>query len=327
MQDLAERKESNCLKVKTSLCPVHTQTLCIHTECARKQLTGVKAPISSPLGQTGGQIFTTHNLVNKTQKCFTGIQISQPLSWVSILELLPLLSENFYSFLQNNFNLQRIIIKIGKVLMFALPMDIIKEVWLVSQWADGPLPIGHGRSMGNCVRKLCFLTLIKRANLLFPCCSKAQVYIPGGDQPGLHKILHWSAKEDLPDNRHPCYWERWKIIFPPLHGVAHSHWLLLAYPCPTISDTPVDDYWPFCCYRLESKKNSEQFSEILSKVFDKEPARKALSTLPERPRNSPVSGPRISPLLWGCCRPLHRSLCTESRKGQAQTKLSSLPAA
>ena len=173
--------------MNSNLCAVHTQTFCIHTECVRKQLSGVKAPADNPLGQTSSQIFATHNLVNNTLKCFTGIQICQPLSWVYILELLPLLSENFYSFLLNNFNLQRIIIKIGKVLMFALPMDIIKEVGLVSQWADGPLSIGHGRSMGNCVRKLCFLTLIKRANLLFPCCSKAQVYIPGGDQPGLHK--------------------------------------------------------------------------------------------------------------------------------------------
>ena len=170
LQYLAEK--NNCLRVNSSLCPVHTQIFCIHSDCVHKQLSGVKVPADNPLGQTSGQISATHNLVNNAIKCFTGIQVCQPLSRVNILELLPLLLDSFYNFLLNNFNLQRIIIKIGKILMFALPTEIIKQVGLVSQWSDGPLSIGHGRNMTNVVRKICFLTLIKCSNKLFPVTAK-----------------------------------------------------------------------------------------------------------------------------------------------------------
>ena len=52
-------------------------------------------------------------------------------------------------------------------------MDLIQKVGLVSQWSHGPLSIGNGmKNMGTCVRKLCFLTLIKRSNLLFPVPAK-----------------------------------------------------------------------------------------------------------------------------------------------------------
>ena len=56
--------------------------------------------------------------------------------------------------------------------MFALPTEIIKQVGLVSQWSDGPLSIGHRRNMTNVVRKICFLTLIKCSNKLFPVAAK-----------------------------------------------------------------------------------------------------------------------------------------------------------
>ena len=165
------RKDSNS-------CAVHTQLLCYNTQCVYKQLTTTTKFLSNPptiAGRVVCQVNTALNLVDKelSQQCFTGIQLSQPLSWMYLLEVLPLLSENFYHYATNNFNLQRIIISVCKVLIFALPMDLIQKVGLVSQWSHGPLSIGSGmKNMGTCVRKLCFLTLIKRSNLLFPVPAK-----------------------------------------------------------------------------------------------------------------------------------------------------------
>ena len=178
MQELSEKRETQCLKKDSNSCSVHTQLLCYNTECVYKQLPTTTTSLSSPptiAGQVGGQVNTALNLVNKelSQQCFTGIQLSQPLSWTYLLEVLPLLSENFYHYAINNFNLQRIIVSVCKVLVFALPMDLIKRVGLVSQWSHGPLSIGNGmKNMGACVRKLCLLTLIKRSNLLFPVPAK-----------------------------------------------------------------------------------------------------------------------------------------------------------
>ena len=56
--------------------------------------------------------------------------------------------------------------------MFALPTEIIKQIGLVPQWSNGPLSVGPRRKMSNVVRKICFLTLIKCSNKLFPVAAK-----------------------------------------------------------------------------------------------------------------------------------------------------------
>ena len=119
------REKRKCLKKDSNSCSVHTQLLCYNTECVYKQLATTTTSLSSPptiAGQVWGQVNMALNLVNKelSQQCFTGIQLSQPLSWTYLLEVLPLLSENFYHYAINNFNLQRIILSVCKVLVFGL---------------------------------------------------------------------------------------------------------------------------------------------------------------------------------------------------------------
>ena len=118
------RKEKISEKDSNS-CFVHTQLLWYNTECVYKQLATTTTSLISPptiAGQVGGQVNTALNLVNKelSQQCFRGIQLLQPLSWTYLLEVLPLLSENFYHYAINNFNLQRIILSVCRVLVFGL---------------------------------------------------------------------------------------------------------------------------------------------------------------------------------------------------------------
>ena len=147
-----------------------------------KQLTHTTTFLGNPqliAGQVRGHAVKMSNMaldiVDKdlTQQCFTGIQLSQPTLWTYLLEVLPTLSENFYHFAINNYNLRRIILAVCKVLLFAIPVDLVKKIGLVSQWQNGPLCLGDGLgNIGSCVRKLCFLTLIKRSNLLYPIPAK-----------------------------------------------------------------------------------------------------------------------------------------------------------
>ena len=147
---MQEKQTTQCLRKDLNLCPVHTQLLCYNAECAHNQITTVARSLNDPPSITGrivAQVNTTvpENLVDRelSQQCFTGIELTQPLSWMYLLEVLPLLSEGFYYYAINNFNLQRIIISVSKVLLFALPMDLIKKIGLVSQWCQGPLSIGN----------------------------------------------------------------------------------------------------------------------------------------------------------------------------------------
>ena len=147
MQEISEKNETQCLRKDSNSCSVHTQLLCYNAECVYKQLAQTTTLLSSPqsiAGQVRGHAVKMSNMAldvaNKelSQQCFTGLQLSQPLSWTYLLEMLPILSENFYHYAINNFNLQRIIISVCKVLLFAIPTDLIKKIGLVSHWSSAP---------------------------------------------------------------------------------------------------------------------------------------------------------------------------------------------
>ena len=86
---MQEKQTTQCLRKDFNLCPVHTQLLCYNAECAHNQITTVARSLNDPPSITGrivAQVNTTvpDNLVDRelSQQCFTGIELTQPLSWM-----------------------------------------------------------------------------------------------------------------------------------------------------------------------------------------------------------------------------------------------------
>ena len=118
MKEMCEKNDNKCKRTDSNLCCIHTELLCYNIDCIHKQLTHTTTFRGNPqliTGQVRGHAVKVSNMaldiVDKdlTQQCFTGIQLSQPTSWTYLLEVLPTLSENFYHFAINNYNLRRII--------------------------------------------------------------------------------------------------------------------------------------------------------------------------------------------------------------------------